>query len=106
MTAPTPLNKETQVSRRTKRRMHTLRHKPILRKIVATALFVFGVVALVLPLLPGWVFIGVGLYLLSLDSPEMQEKISHYRTKHRALDRLLTHSYDRLHRAMHRDDEV
>lgn len=78
------------------RPMHTLRRKPALRKTVATALFVFGTVALVMPLVPGWVLIGFGLYLLSIDSPEFQERIVRYRTKHRTLDKLLTHSYDKL----------
>ena len=96
----------SQKERNSVRRMHALRRKPLLRKTVATALFVFGVVALVLPLLPGWVFIGVGLYLMSVDSPEMQEKIALYRMRHRTLDRVLAHSYDRLHRAHTPHDEV
>ncbi len=78
--------------------MKALHKRPVLRKTVATGFFVFGVVALVLPLIPGWVMIGVGLYLLSIDSPKMQGAVLRYRTRYVSLDRLLKHSYDRLER--------
>jgi hypothetical protein len=93
--------------RRTKgRHMNALRTRPTLRKAVATVLFVFGVVSLVLPLLPGWIMIGAGLFLLSIDSPEFQESVHRYRSKYSHLDRVLRHSYDRLHSAYRKDDDL
>ncbi len=77
--------------------MNKLRKRPVLKKTVATGLIVFGVIALVVPLIPGWVCIGLGLYLFSVDSPGIQGKILHYRTKHASLDKILKHSYDHLH---------
>ena len=76
--------------------MNAMRKRPFLRKTVATGLFIFGVAAAALPLIPGWVLIGLGLYLLSIDSPAMQGHIARYRAKYRSLDHLLRHSYDRL----------
>ncbi len=70
----------------------------MLRKTVATGLFVFGVVGLALPLLPGWLLIGVGLYLMSIDSPTFQAHIHRYRTKYPPLHHALKHSYDRLNK--------
>jgi hypothetical protein len=75
--------------------MNAIRKRPKLRKTVATGLFIFGVVALALPLLPGWIMIGLGLYFLSIDSPVMQGHIARYRAKFRYLDHALRHSYDR-----------
>jgi len=77
--------------------MNALRKKPKLKKVVAISLVCVGVVGVVLPVLPGPILIGVGLYLLSVDSPHVQGKIHAYRTKHKALDHALKHSYDRLH---------
>lgn len=79
--------------------MNALRKKPLLRKTVATGFFVFGTVALALPLLPGWLLIGLGLYLLSLDSPRIQERFEHYRGRYRAVDWMLKRTYDKLHQA-------
>lgn len=76
--------------------MNAIRQRPKLRKTVATGFFIFGLVALALPLLPGWVLIGFGLYLLSIDSPQTQDTIARYRAKFRYLDHVLRHSYDRL----------
>lgn len=78
--------------------MNAIRKRPKLRKTVATGLFIFGTVALALPLLPGWIMIGAGLYLLSVDSPVMQDHIARYRAKSRYLDHALRYSYDRLHK--------
>lgn len=78
--------------------MNAIRKRPRLRKTVATGLFIFGTVALALPLLPGWIMIGAGLYLLSIDSPAMQGHIARYRAKFRYLDKVLRYSYDKLHK--------
>ncbi len=78
--------------------MNAIKKRPVLRKAVAMGLFVFGVVGLVLPLLPGWLLIGFGLYLMSIDSPAMQAHIHRYRTKYPSLHHVLRHSYDRLHK--------
>lgn len=86
--------------------MRNLHKKPIVRKATATTLFIFGIVGLALPILPGWVFIGIGLYILSIDSPYLREKIHHYRTKHRVLDHALIHSYDKLHAKRSESKEV
>jgi|GEM_PF-2146654 len=77
--------------------MNKLRKRPLLKKTVATTLFVFGIVSIILPILPGWLFIGLSLYIFSVDSPRIQAKILHYRTKHTSVDRILKHSYDHLH---------
>ena len=45
------------------------------RRILGTVLFIVGMVAWILPIIPGWPLIGVGLYILSLDSPGMQTRI-------------------------------
>lgn len=76
--------------------MNAIKKRPALRKTVATGLFVFGVAALALPIIPGWALIGMGLYLLSIDSPSMQGSIARTRAKYRSLDRLLAYSYDKL----------
>lgn len=86
--------------------MNAIRKRPKLRKTVATGLFVFGVVGLALPLLPGWALIGVALFLLSIDSPVMQGNIARYRAKFRYLDHALRHSYDRLHERFERHAEA
>ncbi|MBX9906483.1 hypothetical protein K2X96_01125 [Patescibacteria group bacterium] len=77
--------------------MQTLRKKPMLRKIVATCLLVCGLLFVALPILPGWVLIGLSLFLFSIDSPRIQNYVHTYRNKHRYLDRALSHTYDRLH---------
>lgn len=77
--------------------MNALRKKPKLKKAVAISLVCVGVIGVVLPVLPGPILIGVGLYLLSVDSPHVQGKIHAYRMRHKALDHALKHSYDRLH---------
>lgn len=48
-----------------------------------------GIVSLVLPVLPGWLFIGIGLYVLSLDSPGMQGRIRALRVKYRRVDSVM-----------------
>jgi len=78
--------------------MNAIRKRPKLRKTVATGLFIFGTVALALPLLPGWLMIGAGLYFLSIDSPVTQGHIARYRAKFRYFDYALRYSYDKLHK--------
>ena len=77
--------------------MHRLRKRPKLKKIVAWMLLILGVAGIILPILPGAIFLGLGFYLLSLDAPHIQEKIHTYRTRHKTLDHILKRSYDRLH---------
>lgn len=77
--------------------MNRLRKKPLLKKTVAISVLFFGMAGVVLPILPGWVLIGLGFYILSVDSPRIQEKILTYRTKYRFLDQALKISYDKLH---------
>lgn len=62
----------------------------LLRRIGGTVIFMVGVVSLALPIIPGWFLIGVGLYLLSVDSPGMQQRIAILRVRHRHLNALLT----------------
>lgn len=80
--------------------MELITKRPILRKAFATGLFVCGVVALILPILPGWLFLGAGLYLMSIDSPIMQEHIARYRLKSQMVDKILRFSYDRFHKPL------
>lgn len=61
----------------------------LLRRIGGTVVFMVGVVALAIPIIPGWLLIGVGLYLLSVDSPGMQQRIIVLRARHRHLNMLL-----------------
>lgn len=77
--------------------MKHLHNKPKLRKAISVSFIVIGVAGLIVPLIPGWLFLGPGLFLFSIDSPRMREKIHHYRTKHSAVDRALKRSYDKLH---------
>jgi uncharacterized membrane protein YbaN (DUF454 family) len=51
--------------------------------------FILGIVALVLPVLPGWLLIGVGLFILSKDSPGMQDRIMALRRRYRHADRVM-----------------
>ncbi len=77
--------------------MHALHKKPLLRKSVAGGFLILGVAGLVLPIIPGIVFLGLALYLLSIDAPRIQRWIVHYRERHSALDTALKHTYDQLH---------
>ncbi len=65
--------------------------KPLkwLRRVGGTVLFMVGMVALLLPILPGWFLIACGLYLLAVDSPGMQQRIAVIRARHPLFDRLL-----------------
>jgi len=62
----------------------------LLRRVGGTVIFMVGVVALALPIIPGWLLIGIGLYLLSVDSPGMQQRIVVLRARHPHLNRLLS----------------
>ena len=46
-----------------------------IRRIGGIVLFVSGVFSLVLPVIPGWLMIVLGLYLLSIDSPGIQRRL-------------------------------
>lgn len=48
------------------------RTKALLVLIFGILFILAGVVSLVLPLLPGWLFFGIGLILLSLYSPRLR----------------------------------
>jgi hypothetical protein len=61
----------------------------IMRRTGGTAVFILGIVSLILPILPGWLFIGVGLYILAQDSPGMQERIASLRARYRHVDRVM-----------------
>jgi uncharacterized membrane protein YbaN (DUF454 family) len=60
-----------------------------LRRIGGTAVFILGIVALVLPVLPGWLLIGVGLFILSKDSPGMQDRIMALRRRYASVDKVM-----------------
>ena len=75
-----------------------LRKRPILRKTVATGMFTFGVVSLILPFLPGWLMIGAALYLFLLDAPHLQARLAAYRLKYPRLDSVLKKTYDKVHK--------
>lgn len=60
-----------------KRRIH---------KGIAVILFVFGLVTLPLPFIPGIVFIALSLYLFSLHSPRTKARVAHMRSRLPALD--------------------
>ncbi len=77
--------------------MRNLHKKPAVRKTIAIVCLTCGAIGVALPIVPGWIFLGVGLYLYSIDSPKLQGKIHHYRSKHRTLDNALKRSYDKLH---------
>jgi uncharacterized membrane protein YbaN (DUF454 family) len=62
----------------------------LLRRIGGTAAFMLGIVSLVLPVLPGWLFIGIGLYILSKDSPGMQGRINVLRSRYRHVHTMMT----------------
>lgn len=67
-----------------------------LRRLGGTALFIIGVVALVLPLLPGFVFIALGLYVLSIDSPKIHEHTKRIRYRYKHIDTAMVHVERRL----------
>ena len=60
-----------------------------IRRAIGTGAFIAGIIALILPVLPGWLFIGVGLYFLSLDSPGMQQRIKILRDRYMHFDTLM-----------------
>lgn len=51
--------------------------------------FMLGIVSLILPVLPGWFFIVLGLYILSLDSPGMQARLDALARKYPQFDKVL-----------------
>lgn len=61
----------------------------ILRKMAGSILFMMGVFALVLPIIPGWLLIALGLYILSLDSPGLDRRLRALRARFPRIDRLL-----------------
>lgn len=63
----------------------------LFRRVGGTAAFMLGIVSLVLPVLPGWLFIGIGLYILSLDSPGMQGRIRTLRARYKRIETLMSH---------------
>jgi uncharacterized membrane protein YbaN (DUF454 family) len=67
-----------------------MRWSVLLRRIGGTAVFILGIVSLVLPVLPGWVLIGAGLYILSKDSPGMQGRIHALRARYHRVDRIMS----------------
>lgn len=43
-----------------------LKSYPVLRKILGISLIVLGVLGLIMPILPGWIFIFIGLEMLGI----------------------------------------
>lgn len=66
-----------------------MRFSVLLRRIGGTTVFMVGIVALILPVLPGWFFIAVGLYILSIDSPGMQARLDALAHRYPHVDRAL-----------------
>ena len=66
-----------------------MRFSVLLRRIGGTTIFMVGIVALILPVLPGWLLIGLGLYILSLDSPGMQNRLDALARRYPHVDRVL-----------------
>ena len=62
---------------------------PHARRISGTSLFMVGIVALPIPVVPGWLLIGVALYILSIDSPGMRPRVAALRVRHPFLNRVL-----------------
>ncbi len=62
----------------------------IIRKMAGSILFIMGVFALVLPIIPGWLLIALGLYILSLDSPGLDRRLRVLRSRFPHIDRLLS----------------
>ncbi len=78
----------------------------IVRRIGGTAAFMLGIISLVLPVLPGWLFIGVGLYILSKDSPGMQGRINVLRARYRHMHTLMNEVERRFgHHEPQRDED-
>ncbi len=48
-----------------------------------------GVFALVLPIIPGWLLIALGLYILSIDSPGLERRLRTLRARFPRIDRFL-----------------
>lgn len=71
------------------RTVYAMNWQRFFRRIGGTAIFIVGVVALALPIIPGLLLIAFGLYLLAVDSPGMQTRITVLRTRHAYLDRFL-----------------
>src|SRR5262245_4519088 len=70
--------------------------KIYLRQTAATLLLIVGLASLSLPLLPGWLFLGVSLYLFSIDSPRAHDFFDKLRKKYPFLDRIGKASYDKI----------
>lgn len=58
------------------------------RRISGTILFIIGVFSLIIPIVPGWLLIVVGLYLLSVDSPGIQRRFALLCARYPLLDRI------------------
>ena len=63
--------------------------RKVLRRIGGTLAFLVGTLFLLIPLIPGWPLIGVGLYLLSVDSPEFDDRVRALRKRFSLLDSIL-----------------
>lgn len=61
----------------------------ILRRILGTVLFLLGIVAVPLPILPGAIFMAIGLYVLSIDSPGLAMRLAALRTRAPAIDHVV-----------------
>lgn len=73
----------------------------LFRRVGGTAAFMLGIVSLVLPVLPGWLFIGIGLYILSKDSPGMQGRIRALRARYKRIETLMGHVERRMGHVHH-----
>jgi hypothetical protein len=66
-----------------------------LRRVGGTVFFILGLIGALLPIVPGWLLTGVGLYLLALDSPGMQHRIRVLRRRYRRVDLVLSQAEKR-----------
>jgi len=62
---------------------------PLLRKIGGTVIFMIGVIALPIPIIPGWFLIGAALYIFSIDSPDIHAYIGKLRMRYKIINYVL-----------------
>ena len=58
-----------------------MRGSPILRKAAGTILLLIGLAGLLLPILPGWLLIFIGLALLGVKVPYADRLLEHARRR-------------------------
>ncbi|HEY5311012.1 MAG TPA: hypothetical protein VIK18_00790 [Pirellulales bacterium] len=70
----------------------------IIRRVAGVLLVLLGIVGLLMPILPGWLFLIPGAVLLGFDVPKMVRLLAHLEERYPRCGRVLGALRRRLHR--------